>query len=360
VRTIAAANLVEMVAAIMRGGGCDAHEAVIVARRLVDSNLVGHDSHGVIRVGKYLEWMRNGWVRANQSPTIVFESDTIAIIDGNRGFGQVVGEFAGKTGTTKAAKSGIAMIGLRNCGHLGRVGDWAELAAAEGQVSLHFLNTSGAQRVAPFGGSDRRLSTNPITVGVPVAGGEPVILDVTTSMVAEGKLFVASNKGEQVPAGWIIDRQGKPTTDPKDFYDGGALLTVGAHKGSGLSIIVDLLAGAISTGKSSDPEDTVLRNNMLSIYIAPQVYDTDGTVSDEVSRFLRWVKASPPAFPGQPVLLPGEVERTSRAVRAAQGIPIDDKTWGDLVAAAESVGISGAAAEKLVGFAAPTAGERTA
>ena len=340
VRTIAASKLVDLVAAIMRGGGCDAHEAIIVARRLVDSNLVGHDSHGVIRVGKYLEWMRKGWVKANQSPSIVFESDTIAIIDGNRGFGQVVGEFAGRTGTSKAAKTGIAMVGLRNCGHLGRVGDWAELAAAEGQVSLHFLNTSGAQRVAPFGGSDRRLSTNPITVGVPVTGGDPVILDVTTSMVAEGKLFVASNKGEQVPSGWIIDRQGKPTTDPKDFYDGGSLLTVGAHKGSGLSIIVDLLAGAISTGRSSDPEDTILRNNMLSIYIAPAVYDSDGAVAREVARFIEWVKGSPPAVAGQPVLLPGDVERATRAQRSVQGIAIDDQTLTDLMAAAASVGIN--------------------
>ena len=348
-RTLQADRLVSLVAAIMQAAGCEAPEAETVARRLVDSNLVGHDSHGVIRVGKYLEWMRDGWVKANQAPSIVFETDTIAIVDGNRGFGQVVGEFAGRLGTAKAAKSGIAMVGLRNCGHLGRVGDWAELAAAAGQVSLHFLNTSGAQRVAPFGGSDRRLSTNPITVGVPIAGSDPVVLDVTTSMVAEGKLFVASNKGEQVPPGWIIDRQGRPTTEPKDFYDGGALLTVGAHKGSGLSIIVDLLAGAMSTGRSSDPGDTVLRNNMLSIYIAPDVYDTDGAVAREAARFVDWVKASPPAVPGQPVLLPGEVERMTRARRKANGIDIDDKTWTDLLAAAASVGIAASTASTTAG-----------
>ena len=348
-RTIPAQKLVQVVAAIMQGAGCAAQEATTVARRLVDSNLVGHDSHGVIRVGKYLEWMRDGWVKANQTPSIVFETDSIAIVDGNRGFGQVVGEFAGKLGTAKAAKSGIAMVGLRNCGHLGRVGDWAELAAAAGQVSLHFLNTSGAQRVAPFGGSDRRLSTNPITVGVPIAGGEPVILDVTTSMVAEGKLFVASNKGEEVPPGWIIDKHGKPTTQPREFYDGGALLTVGAHKGSGLSIVVDLLAGAISTGKSSDPADTVLRNNMLSIYIAPDVYDTEGVVAREAARFVEWVKASPPATPGQPVLLPGEVERMTRERRVAEGVAIDDKTYADMIAAAESVGIAASTAKIMMG-----------
>jgi len=340
VRTLAAPALVDAVTAIMHTAGCNAAEARTVARRLVDSNLVGHDSHGVIRVGKYLEWMRDGWVKANQGPSIVFESDTVAIVDGNRGFGQVVGEFAGALGTAKAAKTGIAMVGLRNCGHLGRVGDWAELAAEAGQVSLHFLNTSGAQRVAPFGGSDRRLSTNPITVGVPLPGRDPVILDITTSMVAEGKIFVASNKGEQVPPGWIIDKRGQPTTDPREFYDGGALLTVGAHKGSGLSIIVDLLAGALSTGRSSDPEDTVLRNNMLSIYIAPQVYDKTGAVEREVARFVDWVRASPPAVAGQPVMLPGEVERNTRARRLEQGIAIDDKTWTDILAAATSVGLS--------------------
>ncbi len=348
-RTIAALQLGELVTAIMQGAGCAAQEASTVARRLVDSNLVGHDSHGVIRVGKYLEWMGDGWVKANQTPSVVFETDTIAIVDGNRGFGQVVGEFAGRLGTAKAAKSGIAMVGLRNCGHLGRVGDWADLAAAAGQVSLHFLNTSGAQRVAPFGGSDRRLSTNPITVGVPIAGGEPVILDITTSMVAEGKLFVASNKGEDVPPGWIIDKHGKPTTRPKDFYDGGALLTVGAHKGSGLSIIVDLLAGAVSTGKSSDPSDPVLRNNMLSIYIAPGVYDADGAVAREAARFVEWVKASPPATPGQPVLLPGEIERMTRARRRAEGITIDDQTYADLLTAAASVGVTAAQVKTMIG-----------
>ncbi len=336
---IAAPKLVRMVAAIMEGGGSNAAEALTIAERLVDSNLVGHDSHGVVRVGKYLEWSREGWLKPNAAPSIVFDSEALAIIDGNRGFGQVVGEFATRFGVAKAAKTGIAMIGLRNCGHLGRLGDWAEIAAAAGQVSLHFLNTSGAMRVAPFGGSDRRLSTNPLAVGVPLAGADPAILDITTSTVAEGKLMIAPNKGEQVPEGWIVDKHGRPTIEPKDFYDGGALLTIGAHKGSGLSIITDLLAGAITTGRSSDPEDDVLRNNMLSIFIAPAVYDPSGGVLAEARRFVDFVKASPPVKPGEPVLAPGDVERRNRSARLANGVPIDDKTWADLLAAAASVGI---------------------
>jgi uncharacterized oxidoreductase len=302
----------------------------------------------VLRVGKYLEWVRDGWLKPNTSPSIVFDSDTIAIIDGNRGFGQVTGEFATNLGIRKAAQKGIAMIGLRNCGHLGRLGDWAEMAAAAGQVSLHFLNTSGAQRVAPFGGGDRRLSTNPLAIGVPLAGSDPAILDITTSTVAEGKLMVALNKGDQVPEGWIVDKHGKPTTDPKDFYDGGALLTIGAHKGSGLSILTDLLAGAISTGRSSDPDDTVLRNNMLSIFIAPEVYQGEASVLEEARRFVDYVKASPPSVPGQPVQGPGDVERRTRADRLANGVPIDDKTWTDLVEAAKSVGIDGLQVDTLM------------
>ena len=347
-KTVDAAKLVDLVAAIMRGGGCHADEARTVARRLVDSNLVGHDSHGVLRVGKYLEWVREGWLKPNTAPNVVFDSGTLAIVDGNRGFGQVIGEFAMRLGIAKAAQAGIAMVGLRNCGHLGRLGDWAEMAAAEGQVSLHFLNTSGAQRVAPFGGSDRRLSTNPLAIGVPLDGAPPAILDITTSTVAEGKLMVALNKGEQVPAGWIVDRHGKPTTDPKDFYDGGALLTIGEHKGSGLSILTDLLAGAITTGRSSDPADKILRNNMLSIFIAPAVYDGDGAVVAEARRLIDWVKSSPPLVPGQPVLGPGDVERRTRETRLVNGVPLDDKTLSDLFAAARSVGIEAAPARAMI------------
>jgi hydroxycarboxylate dehydrogenase B len=347
-RTVPAPKLATLVAAIMRGIGCNAGEAQAVATRLVDANCVGHESHGVIRVAKYLEWVRDGTLRPNTAPTLVVDTATLAIVDGNRGFGQVIGEYATRLGIAKAATTGIAMIGLRNCGHLGRVGEWAEMAAVAGQVSLHFLNTSGAQRVAPFGGSDRRLSTNPISIGVPVAGGDPVILDVTTSTVAEGKLMVALNKGEQVPEGWIIDRDGLPTTDPKAFYDGGALLTIGAHKGSGLSIVTDLLAGALSTGRSSDPTDTVLRNNMLSIYIAPAVYAPEGAVEREAARFVAWVKASPARKQGEPVQAPGDAERRLRAERARSGVPIDDKTWSDLLDAATSVGIDSARAVAII------------
>lgn len=332
--------LIEFVSNVMRGAGCAPEEADAVASRLVSSNLAGHDSHGVLRVPKYLDWVKDGTLRPNQRASIVFDAGSVIIIEGNQGFGQVIGEQAGALGIARAKQAGISLVGLRNAGHLGRVGDWADLAADAGQVSLHFLNTSGAMRVAPYGGADRRLSTNPLTVGVPRANGEHVILDMTSSMVAEGKLMVAMNKGKDVPEGWIIDKDGRPTTDPKDFYDGGSLLTVGAHKGSGLSVIIDLLSGALTGGRSSDPDDSVMRNNMLSIYIDPGFYDKTHGIAVEIERFVEWVKASPPAVPGQPVLAPGDVERRNTQTRKAGGVPLDDTTIAQLREAAKSVGVS--------------------
>ena len=159
--------------------------------------------------------------------------------------------------------------------------------------------------------------------------------------------MLAANKGEAVPAGWIVDKDGKPTTDPRDFYAGGALLTIGAHKGSGLSLVTDLLAGAVTTGRSSDSDDTVLRNNMLSIFIAPAIYDGDGFVAREAARCVEFVTASPPQVAGQPVLAPGDVERATRRSRLAGGIPVDDKTWADLMDAARSVGLEPAKVANL-------------
>ena len=321
-RTIAAAKLVDLVAAIMCAGGSSTAEAQTIAQRLVDSNLVGHDSHGVLRVGKYLEWVRMGWLRPNTSPTIVFESETIAIIDGNRGFGQVIGEFATKLGIAKAAESGVAMIGLRNCGHLGRLGDWAEMAAAAGQRVAALSQHVGRATRRPV----RRLGPAPVdqpdgdrrsACGWPA--GDPRHHDLHRRRgQADGRV-----EQRRARAGWVDHKHGKPTTDPKDFYDGGALLTIGAHKGSGLSMLTDLLAGAVTTGRSSDPADTVLRNNMLSIYIAPAAYDKSGAVAVEAKRLVDWVKASPQGIADDRVLAPGEVERRTRAARLANGVALD-------------------------------------
>jgi uncharacterized oxidoreductase len=294
----------------------------------------------VIRVSRYVQFWRDGKVRPNQRATIAFETDSLALVDGNRGYGQVIGEQAVQIGIDKAKGTGIALVGLRDVGHVGRVGDWAEMAAAAGQVSLHFVGTTGlGMLMVPFGGSDRRLSLCVVAAGIPRAAAPPVIYDVATSVVAEGKVMVARNKGVRLPEGCLIDRHGKPTTDPNDLYAGGALLPFGGHKGSGLAIVTDLLAGALTGAGTSQRRETELVNTMCGVYVDPGRLPHRAAFDAEVDAFVDWVKASPPADPDGEVLLPGDIERRTRAHRLTHGIPLDDTTIGEIAEAAVSLGM---------------------
>lgn len=348
---IAADRLQSMIAQVFSRVGCAPREAECVAAHLVDSNLVGHDSHGVIRVPPYVAWARDGKVVPNRSAEIVFENDVLAVVDGGFGFGQVIGEQAVEIGAAKSGKQGVSVVGLRNCGHLGRIGDWAEQAARSGRISLHFVNTSGAGvLVAPWGGIDRRLSANPIAAGIPRAGEKPIVLDISTCSIAEGKIRVAFNKGVDVPAGAIVDCQGRPATDPRIFYADppGAILPFGGHKGYALGIITELLAGVLTGGGCSATGVPRLSNGMLSIYIDPTALVTDAWYGAEINRYVDFVKSSRTLLPNGEILLPGEPEERTRQTRLAQGIDLDDATWGELTATWESVGLSAAALASVV------------
>ncbi len=342
-----AADLEALTARIFVHAESNPDEAATIARHLVGANLVGHDSHGVIRISRYVGYWREGKVHANQGASVAFETDSLALVDGHRGYGQPIGEQAVRIGIDKARRSGIAMVGLRDVGHIGRVGDWAEMAADAGQVSLHFVGTTGiGVMVVPFGGSDRRLSPCPLAIGIPRRGQPPVILDITTSMVAEGKVFVAKNKGASLPDGWIVDKNGRPSNDPDDLYAGGALLPFGGHKGSGLCIITDLLAGALTGAGCSQRREPVMINTMCSIYIDPDKLPDRAGFEAETEAFLAWVKGSPPAEPDGEVLLPGEIERRTRAKRLRSGIPLDDTTITEMTEAALSLGMAQAEVER--------------
>lgn len=345
---IQAANLERIVERIFTAAGCQPSEASSVARHLVDSNLCGHDSHGVIRVSLYLDFISAGKVRPGQSMTVVFESDTVAVVDGNLGFGQVICEQAMDLLAAKARKSGLAMTAIRNSGHVGRVGAWAERLAERGLVSLHFVNSTGYGMYAvPFGGSDRRLSLNPLSICFPVEGHHPVLLDMTTSVLAQGKLAVARNRGDAVPPGAIVDKAGNPTTDPNDFYAGGALLPMGGHKGYALNVVVDLLAGALSGGGCTNPGKTALVNTMTSIAVDPAPFTDRAAYFAEIERYLTWVTGSPPKAPAGRVVLPGDIEAETRVERLRDGIPIDDTTWGKMVDSGLSASVTHDEIERL-------------
>ena len=345
-------SLARLAAAIFSRAGSGEQEAETIARHLVEANLAGHDSHGVIRVPAYVDWVEAGTLVPNQSISTVFENDSVAIVDGNFGFGQVLGEQAVALGVAKCARAGLSMVGLRNSGHVGRVGDWAMQAAEAGLLSLHFVNTSGGGiLVAPWGGTQRRLSANPIAAGIPVPGGAPIIADMSTCVIAEGKIRVARNKGVPVPEGAIVDGAGRPTTDPELFYADppGAILTIAGHKGFVLSVLVEALAGAMTGGGSSHPDNPTadrVCNGMLSLFIDPVTVAGEAFGAD-IRRLAAWVTGAPRAAGVADILMPGEPEEKTRAARLADGIPLDDATMTQLAAAARKAGLSDAEITRL-------------
>lgn len=340
---IAHEKLHALVNSIFAAAGCQDDEARRIADHLIESNLVGHDSHGVIRVSTYIKFVRAGNVVPNRNMEVVFENEAIAIVDGGYGFGQTIGEQATQLGIDKARRHGVSVVALRNTGHLGRIGDWPQQAADAGIASVHFVNSSGAGiLVAPFGGIERRLSANPFAAGVPIEDGPPILLDMSCCTIAEGKLRVARNKGVSVPEGCIIDGQGRPTTDPQVFYgDPGAILSIAGHKGYGLGVITELLAGALTGGGASNPANAQrMANGMLSIYMAPDFFAERTAFAAEVRRFVEWVKSSQTSDPDGEILMPGEIEQRTKARRLRDGIDLDNNTWQSLVDTAGSLGVS--------------------
>ncbi|MFO0916738.1 MAG: malate/lactate/ureidoglycolate dehydrogenase [Planctomycetaceae bacterium] len=330
---------------VFAAAGCQRREADLVTEHLVDSNLVGHDSHGLVRVPRYLAWMSEGKLLANQHATPFVDAGALVGVDGGFGFGQVIGKEAMNLAIERTKKHGFCALGIRNSGHLGRIGAWAEQLAVAGLVSIHFVNSSGfGILVAPFGGTERRLSANPIAAGTPSPHG-PMILDIATSATAEGKIQVARNQGKQIPPGLILDADGQPTTDPATFYGPpmGAILPFGGHKGSGLSVFCEILAGSLTTGGSSHPQNETAKrlvNNMLTLAFNPAAFGPETTYASDVSRLMEWVTSSRPAEPHGEILLPGDVERRTREDRRANGIPIDPVTAKQLVDSAESVKVA--------------------
>ena len=356
---VSANRLVDLVAGIFAKLGCSPEESARIGRYLVNANLTGHDSHGVARVPRYASWKREGHLLADQLVERVVDTPVIAILDGKFGFGQTIAPQAVALGIEKCREHGLSAIGLHNSGHVGRVGEWAEMAAESGIVSVHFVNVAGSVLVAPFGGIERRFSTAPVCIGMPRPGGLPVILDFATSLVAEGKVLVASQGGKPLPADALVSADGQLSGDPRELYGDyasgaarehkkgrGALRAFGEHKGSGLALMCELLGGALTGNGASNP-DKRWSQGMFSFYVDPAKIDPQNVLPAELSRFLSFVKGTKPIDPAAPVLLPGEPEARKRAERIANGVPLTDDTFNALIATAREVGISDQAIREL-------------
>ncbi len=319
---------------IYRAKGVPENEAEIVATHQVKANLVGHDSHGVIHILEYCERIDKGHIVPGAPFVVERETPTTAVINGNWGFGFVVTEKAMRMAIDKAKTQGIAAITVHFQSHIGRLGDYPTMAAREGMIGLITADSgAGPKAVVPFGGKARRLGTNPICIGVPSDMEGQVLLDMATSAVAAGKISLARNRGEQVPAGWIVDKDGNPTTDPRDYAAGGAILPVGAdqgHKGYGLSFMVEMFSGLLTgLGFGIDPQARHNDGVFISVYQVEN-FRPLADFKREMKEFAEFVKTSPPAEGFTEVLYPGEIEYKTELKRREEGIDVEEETWNQI------------------------------
>ena len=338
---------------LVRGFGSEPREVELVVDNLLQANLTGHDSHGIGMLPRYAEAFLEGGLKPNAHVLTRVDTGAMLGLDGQAGFGQVIGFEAMQLGIARAQQHGSCIMALANSHHLCRIGAWAEMAAAAGLVSVHFVNVISRPIVAPWGGGDARFGTNPFAVGIPVEGGEPLVLDFATSVIAQGKARVAYNKGEPLPPGQLLDDQGRRTTDPAYAVvdPPGALLTFGEHKGFGLALVCELLGGALAGGIAvQGPAGGGRRvlNGMLTMLFDPARLADGAVFQREMQACLDWVKASPPQPGVERVLVAGEPERACRAKRLANGIPVDENTWAELLAAAGKLGRDAGKMRQLV------------
>ena len=330
---------------LLSAGGATDHHASIVAEHLADANLTGHDSHGVIQIPQYMEEIKQGNLDPAAEPVIVKEDRALVEVNGNNTFGQVVAKYATEIALSKAGEHGISMVSMYNLNHTGRIGAYPEMIARDGMAGMMFCGyaSRGAGGVAPFGGREGRLGTNPIAISFPLPSGKVVLLDFATSIAAEGKIRVYKSREKMLPGEWVLDKEGKVSTDPDDYYGGGALLPMGGmdggHKGYALSFMVLLLSGLSEGILSLDPAAAGLQygNSIIAIDIAR--FAPVDRLGEHASGLVDLVKDTAPLPGFDEVLYPGEIEERNRTERRANGVEVEEATWSKVTGLLEEYGL---------------------
>ncbi len=328
---VAPAEARELALRVLQALGTGADAAAVVAGSLVSAQLAGHDSHGIVRLREYASFVDRGLAVPSASPEVVRASGAVRVIDGNRCWGQLACRLAVQEAESVAQSQGCAVVTIRNANHVGRIGEYVEQLADAGLVGMLWCNADPC--VAPFGGVERMLGTNPFAAGVPTHGA-PVVVDFATAAIAEGKVRVARATGADVSPGAIIDRDGRESTNPNAFYEGGALLPFGQHKGYALSLLIELLGGGLSGGHPSVTDRYVWGNGVVLIAMDPSFFVDPKDFLDDTTDAVRIITASRPADPLRPVMAPGDLER-AWADEREQALPIAAAIWNDITALLE-------------------------
>ncbi len=339
-------ELERFVTRALESTGTPSAAARIVANHLVESNLSGHDSHGVMRLKQYLDHVARGDVQPAAEPKVVHETSTTAVVDGGQTWGPVVAGFAMEVAIRKAWEHAIAAVSVRGAYHAGRIGVYPRQAALEGLVGIAFCNVRGVARVAPWGSTERRLTTNPIAIAVPTEA-DPIVVDFATSAVAEGKVRLAKTDGKKVPLGWCQDAQGNFTDDPNSVYEDGALAPLGGdqgHKGYSLSVAMDLLGGILSGAgcglmTGGGRMATGYGNGLLLEAIDPAAFCDPAEFRRRITEYTEYLKSARVKRGHEEILIPGEPELRQAAKRRKQGVEIEAGVWAQLEEIGASLGI---------------------
>ncbi len=338
-RQIQAEPLKRIVSAIFTAADTPPETAEYMAESLVHNNLMGHDSHGVIRVPFYCSQIRSGALKPQAAPRVLKETPTTALVGGSWNFGQVAARYAAEVAIAKAKEANVAAVGLVEMNHVGRLGEFAGMMAQAGMFGMMIVGgwRTPIAGVAPFGGQGRALGTNPYAMAVPTSRHDIVLLDFATTVLAEGKLQVARAKKAPVPLGVVLDMNGQPSTNAEDFYAGGVMLPFGAHKGYGLSLMADLVGGLLAGADSFKDFDNETGAMLFCIKI--EAFRPLMEYQQKVDDRIDVIKAVKPAPGVKEVLIPGEPERNNEKVRAMEGIALPDATWEGLKQTASELGL---------------------
>lgn len=325
---ISAKDLRTLVRDIFCNAKCPDAVSRCVTDSLVESNLVGHDSHGVIRVPAYLDSIRTGKLNPSGAITTVRQSASTALLDCGMNFGQFAAAHAMDLAIEKAREHDVGIVVTRHSGHTGRIGAYAVRAAEQGMMGFVFCNgIMPGGLIAPFGGIGRALGANPIAWSIPGGKGRPIFMDFATSIVAEGKILHAIDKGEDVPLGWILDKEGRPTTNPRDLGAGGVILPFGGHKGYCISVLIELISGGLSGLGSVLLRSSAIGQGMVYMAVSISAFQPLDEFNRQADAFVEQLKRTPRAEGVEEILLPGEPEWRCRAQREREGIPLPDGTW---------------------------------
>jgi LDH2 family malate/lactate/ureidoglycolate dehydrogenase len=332
--------------ALLIAAGAPPDEAEVVMQHSIDANLAGHDSHGIIQIPTYIDRIQVGHIVPGAPWKIVKESATTTVVDGHWGFGYTVTKRAMQLTIDKADKHNVAATTVFRQGHIGRLASYTLMAAEADMIGLITADSGrSTKQVAPFGGREARIGTNPLSIAVPSDLDGPLFLDMATSAVAAGKISLAVSRGEPVPLGWIVDKDGRQTTDPNQLRRGGALLPLGGtegYKGSGLAAIVEILCGLL-TGLGFGREPSGRHNDGCFIAVFKvAAFRPLAEFKHEVAEFARYLKATPPAEGSPGVMYPGEIEHLRELERRQAGIDVEDATWAKLRALADGYGLTAA------------------